>query len=102
MYKCKCGNKNLIYNDNSINRLKDRYGKVEIYPIVYCKNCGSFYCDDGDGFEKISKNQIKAHGYKKWFDENNLKKHDQIIDLVKSKKYSLKDAIIKVIGIYND
>ena len=70
MSKCKKCNEELLFNDNSIAKLKNKEGFVEIYPIGYCAKCNIYYSNelDGRGFvNKLSKTQREKLGCEKWF-----------------------------------
>lgn len=74
----KCGG-DLKFNDNSIERIKNSEGFVEIYPIGYCKICDIYYSDEADGLgltNKINKRFIKHLGCDKWFENKGEKQHD--------------------------
>lgn len=70
--KCTKCNSNLKFSDNSITKIKNESGFVEIYPVCYCSTCDIYYSNelDGKGFtNKLNKEFIKELGCDKWFNE---------------------------------
>lgn len=69
--KCvKCGANDFKSTDNSIDKIKDKDGFADIYPVRLCQKCNTYHgvdCDDkGIYMFKLNRWQIRSLNCKNW------------------------------------
>lgn len=67
----KCGGSEFLSNDNSITKIKDKFGSSQTYPVRKCKQCGAYHGVDSDingvYVELLDRGFINELNCKNWF-----------------------------------